>query len=570
MELKRTINCDKRYYIEEKHMENPVSFLETMRVFNDAKFQMYHVIYDQRFLNKGPLAESDMTFSKFLKPLYHLNDYYNAAIYTAASGQISSQKELRKYYNTTLTADIENRTRKIDSVVEELVKKKAVKDSIRTYAKSGKWIKPYPRCTMKVSGKKILLPGNKAIPIDEYERTMEAAIRNLKTRSALLKEGCRRKEIRLERNNELPPKRMIFGGRKLYAAKDSAKTVEEKDSWKTAFFEKRHQSMSLPGRHTSKYGNFLCKFDGTDLHVICMDGTETIFHNFKLTRYQDAFLKNFSCDPKERQSLCYNFHLKRDKKGRQYLIVSVTMQLQSDENIYYGNGAVSMDINYDHFALTELDETGKLLDQKLIRFDLVGKSTGQISNILGQAVKEVFDWCAEKDKHLIKEDIDLTMKLASRKYGDRVGNHHMTLFAYQKIASCVENQALKRQVAFRKINPAYTSQIGKFLYMRKYGISIHQAAAYTIGLVGLNQYEKLTPDPRILDLLKDKEGNIPDIAEDTYRNIWKRITNSFAGVRKHCFYRKIPYDVLEQKKRPSLRTLAAEMKQRYMLAVYPI
>ena len=27
------------------------------------------------------------------------------------------------------------------------------------------------------------------------------------------------------------------------------------------------------------------------------------------------------------------------------------------------NGAISMDINYDHFALAELDETGKLLDQ---------------------------------------------------------------------------------------------------------------------------------------------------------------------------------------------------------------
>ena len=33
-----------------------------------------------------------------------------------------------------------------------------------------------------------------------------------------------------------------------------------------------------------------------------------------------------------------------------------------------------MDINYDHFALAELDETGKLLDQKLIRFDLMNKS----------------------------------------------------------------------------------------------------------------------------------------------------------------------------------------------------
>ena len=117
----------------------------------------------------------------------------------------------------------------------------------------------------------------------------------------------------------------------------------------------------------------------------------------------------------------------------------------------------------------------------------------------------------------------------------------MTLFAYQRIASSIENQSLKREIAFCKIDPAYTSQMGKFLFMRKYGISIHQAAAYTIGLVGLGLYEKLVPDSRMLNLLKTK-----------------------SGIRKHFFYRSIPYEVLEERKRPSLRTLAAEMKIRYM------
>ena len=37
MELTRTINSDKRYYLDEKNIENAASFLETMRVFNDAK-----------------------------------------------------------------------------------------------------------------------------------------------------------------------------------------------------------------------------------------------------------------------------------------------------------------------------------------------------------------------------------------------------------------------------------------------------------------------------------------------------------------------------------------------------
>ena len=322
--------------------------------------------------------------------------------------------------------------------------------------------------------------------------------------------------------------------------------------------------MALPGRHTSKYGNFLCKYDGKDLSVTCIDGSVTIFHDFKLPRNEESFQKNFTCKPEDRQSLCYNFILKRDKENKQYLIVSVTMKLKAYENSYYGNGAISMDINYDHFALAELDETGKLLDQKLIRFDLMNKSTGQVTNILGAAVKDIFDWCAEKDKRLIVEDIDLTIKLASRKYGNRKGNHHMTLFAYQRITSSIENQSLKREIAFCKIDPAYTSQMGKFLFMRKYGISIHQAAAYTIGLVGLGLYEKLVPDSRMLNLLKTKEGTVPEFSQETYKNIWARITNTFSGIRKHFFYRSIPYEVLEERKRPSLRTLAAEMKIRYM------
>ena len=151
-----------------------------------------------------------------------------------------------------------------------------------------------------------------------------------------------------------------------------------------------------------------------------------------------------------------------------------------------------------------------------------------------------------------------------QKHDKRKGNHHMTLFAYQRIASSIENQSLKREIAFCKIDPAYTSQMGKFLFMRKYGISIHQAAAYTIGLVGLGLYEKLVPDSRMLNLLKTKEGTVPEFSQETYKNIWARITNTFSGIRNHFFYRSIPYEVLEERKRPSLRTLAAEMKIRYM------
>ncbi|MEI3206408.1 MAG: hypothetical protein V8S84_01135 [Lachnospiraceae bacterium] len=546
MELSRTINSDKRYYLDENTIENAASFLQTMRVFNDAKIDLYNALYDQKYLVSGPLI--DHAYPVFLKEKYKTNDYYNAAIYLAASGSISSQKELKKYYSTTITADLKTRDEKIQTIQEALDKKKAVKNSIRIYRKDGRWVTPYPRCQLKVKGLTIVLFNKTIVKLDEYERSVEADIRKLKTRLALVTEARRRKEKKLENIKNLPPERIVFGGKKLYSEKDTVgitKSAEDNKTsqkalkeWKQEFFEKRHQSMALPGRHTSKYGNFLCKYDGKDLSVACIDGTTTVFHDFKLPRYNEAFQNNFTCKPEDRQSLCYNFTVKRDRKNRQYIIVSVTMKLQAYENSYYGNGAISMDINYDHFALAEINETGKLLDQKLIRFDLVKKSTGQITNILGTAVKEVFNWCAEKDKRLIVEDIDLTIKLASRKYGNRKGNHHMTLFAYQRIASSIENQSLRREIAFCKIDPAYTSQMGKFLFMRRYGMSIHQAAAYTIGLVGMSLYDKLTPDLRMLNLLKTKEGIVPEFSQETYKTIWARITKIFSGIQKHFFYRK--------------------------------
>ena len=59
------------------------------------------------------------------------------------------------------------------------------------------------------------------------------------------------------------------------------------------------------------------------------------------------------------------------------------------------------------------------------------------------------------------------------------------VFAYRKMESCIENQSYRRSFGIIKINPAYTSQIGKILYMRKLGISIHEAASYVIGLKGM-------------------------------------------------------------------------------------
>ncbi|MFR7898874.1 MAG: hypothetical protein ACLU6Y_02860 [Ruminococcus sp.] len=49
--------------------------------------------------------------------------------------------------------------------------------------------------------------------MDEYERSVEADIRKLKTRLALVTEARKRKEKKLENIKNLPPERIVFGGK---------------------------------------------------------------------------------------------------------------------------------------------------------------------------------------------------------------------------------------------------------------------------------------------------------------------------------------------------------------------
>lgn len=101
------------------------------------------------------------------------------------------------------------------------------------------------------------------------------------------------------------------------------------------------------------------------------------------------------------------------------------------------------------------------------------------------------------------EDIDTTISKHGMKYGNAKGNRHASIFAYRKMESCIENQSYRRSFGVIKINPAYTSQIGKILYMRRLGISIHEAASYVIGLKGMGLRDKLTLEEEMAARLTD-------------------------------------------------------------------
>lgn len=566
MEITRTINADKRYYLDENLITNADSLIETIRRFNDIQMQMYNLLYEKKYMASGSLTEQ--TYSQWCKDKFETNDYYNCAIYTRASGMLSSQKELRTLYMQTKRSGLKARDTKIASTEQQLAKKQAIKDSLVTYAKTGRWKTPYTGCQTKVAGN---LPGGKTMTVKMYEYKIEADIRKLKTRWKLLISARNRAQAKLDNLKAHPPRRIVFGSKKMYTEKD--KEDMDIEVWRKEFYDKRHSSMSLPGRHTSKDCNFLVKRRNDALIITCMDGKQAILSDFRLARDNEVWLAMLDAKPEGRKPVCYNFQLKRDGNGRLYLIPSVTLILENRYcNESLEDGCVSVDLNYDHVALTDIDKDGNRISGEILKFNPENKTSGQISDEIGRVMSRVGKYCENRKKPLIMEDLDTTITKHGMKYGNAKGNRHASVFAYRKMTACLENQSYKRSFGIIKIDPAYTSQIGKILYMRKLGISIHAAASYVIGLKGMGLLEKLRPEPEMTDRLTDslKEGLADQNSMDSLMKAWKYISGKFSDVYTHSFYRQVPYgykksESLTKSGRPlrpkTLKTIAAEMKQ---------
>lgn len=569
MEITRTINADKRYYLDEDTITNADSLIDTIRRFNDIQMQMYNLLYEKKYMDSGILT--GQTYSKWCKDTFGTNDYYNCAVYTRASGMLSAQKELRTLYIRTKETDLKARDTKIKATGQQLAKKQAVKDSLVLYIRTGKWKTPYAGCQTRVSGKNVKLPGNKTVPIETYEYKIETDIRRLKTRLKLFTSARDRAQSKLDNLKGHPPKRIVFGSKKTYSRKD--KDDMDIAAWRQAFYDKRHSSMTLPGRHTSKDCNFLVKKRKDALAITCMDGSQTILSDFKLARDNDIWLSMLAAKPEDRKPVCYNFQLKRGHTGRLYLIPSVTLILENRYcNESLEDGCVSIDLNYDHVTLTDIDKDGNRISGETLKFNPEHKTSGQISNEIGRIMSKVGKYCEDHKKPLIMEDINTTIAKHGMKYGNAKGNRHASVFAYRKMTACLENQSYKRSFGILKINPAYTSQIGKILYMRKLGISVHAAASYVIGLKGMGILEKLLSMPELTERLTPslKEGLADNKNMDSIMKAWRYISGKFSGVYTHSFYRQIPYAYKKSeaftksgkpRKPKSLSAIASEMKR---------
>jgi IS605 OrfB family transposase len=191
-----------------------------------------------------------------------------------------------------------------------------------------------------------------------------------------------------------------------------------------------------------------------------------------------------------------SYRLLKDKKGWRIFISTALAKPQWQTNARLG--CIGLDINADHLAIAETDHFGNPINNYSIPLNLYGKDQNQAKAIIGDAAKKVIALALAKKKDLVIEKLDFQEKkttlknCANAKYARMLSS-----FAYAAIILTLKSRGWRSGVQIHQVNPAFTSIIGRIKYSKRYGYTIHQAAALCIGRRFLGFSEK-APDQALV------------------------------------------------------------------------
>lgn len=211
---------------------------------------------------------------------------------------------------------------------------------------------------------------------------LDRKLRQLKTQIANMEHKMKRLEIKQQRLKDHPLK-VRFGGKKL----TKNRMIPERHR---ALEKRRNRRMMISGRKDCRYGNWVFHYD-TETKTLeyrsmtDWDGDRICFQNVVFPYGQD-WIESWL---KERKgAIAWEIV----DCGNAWQIRCILTKEAEDMNGYYGDGTIGIDINYDHIAMSETDQSGNLLHHEVMRYDMEGKRSGQIKHQISEALEKVFEY----------------------------------------------------------------------------------------------------------------------------------------------------------------------------------
>jgi IS605 OrfB family transposase len=363
---------------------------------------------------------------------------------------------------------------------------------------------------------------SKRLVLHQKKRRKEHLIKRL----SFIEEDCKKR---------CPP--LCFGGKKLFRAQfyleqNGFSTHQE---WKEAWRLKRNSEFFILGSKDETAGNQTCtaivQEEGRfTLRLRLPDalikeiGTKYVeIENVSFKYGKEAILA--SLNNPDGQALSYRF--KKDHKG---WIVFVSTDLKRHELVSKeGNGVIGIDLNSDHIAYVETDRFGNPIKKEVIPWISHGKTRNQLKAATGDICKHMIEKAKETRKPIVIEKLDFKKKkLALREESSPAFARLLSSFAYGLFFLFLAARAFKHGIAIYQVNPAFTSIIGRINYAKRYGLSVHLAAALCIA----RRYQKFSesPGPSVGEIPDGKGGYVAFVLPE--RNRTKHVWHFWGQVKK--------------------------------------
>jgi IS605 OrfB family transposase len=298
--------------------------------------------------------------------------------------------------------------------------------------------------------------------------------------------------------------RICFGSKKLFNAQFDLKAngYENFEQWKSDWQKARSNQFILVGSKDETAGNQLCtakrQKDGTlTLRVRMPDalvskhGKYVEIYGVKFKYGQEVIeaalndnearrlLKNLKRQSHKSYGQAITYRFLHDEKGWRIFVSTARPEVPIKTLKHIGT--IGIDLNANHVALVETDRFGNQIKTQTLPLNTYGKSKGQTEALIGETVKAIVERAENTLKPIVIEELDFSKKksLLKETSSNRLARM-LSSFVYSKFRSFLESRAYRHGVRVYKVNPAFTSVIGRVKYASRYGLTVHHAAALVI------------------------------------------------------------------------------------------
>jgi IS605 OrfB family transposase len=298
--------------------------------------------------------------------------------------------------------------------------------------------------------------------------------------------------------------RICFGSKKLFNAQFDLKAngYENFEQWKSDWRKSRCNQFVLVGSKDETAGNQICtakrQKEGTLTLRVRMPnalvpkyGKYLEISRVKFAYGQDVIeaalndnearrvLKSLKSPATKHYGQAITYRFLRDEKGWRVFVSTARPQISIKTLKHIGT--IGIDLNANHIALVETDRFGNPIETQTIPLNTYGRSKGQTEAIIGEAAKIIVKRAEKTLKPIVIEDLDFSQKKSVLKENSSNKNARMlSSFVYSKFRTFLESRASRFGVRLYKVNPAFSSVIGRVKYASRYGLTVHHAAALVI------------------------------------------------------------------------------------------